>query len=194
MIIPDGKAQANLIFTGAALPTHAEVTFGIDVSSFAGEPADAAAQIATDWSSAGMDAAYVGDVTLNEVRVKFGPNDTGPFGSVFPGIDGSAANPAVPANTSLLVNKQTAMGGRVGRGRFYLPGVPSNQIDADGQVHSGFLGTIAGHLSDFLSKLGTDDLAMVLLHGESHATLGTALVLQLIPQNKLATQRRRLRA
>lgn len=193
MIIPVDFAQVNLRFAGDALPTGAEMVFGVNLTGFAGGPLDAANDVATAWTDANMDALYVGDVELRSVLVKFGPNTTGAFAETFVSVPGIGANPGVTPNTALLVKKATEVGGRQGRGRMFQPGVPSNQVDDDGNVKPGFLGTANSNYGDFLSKIAADQLPMALLHNEGSPTAAPFEVTSLTPGAVLATQRRRLR-
>lgn len=193
MFIPEDWAQVNLKFTGDAIPDVAEMTFGVNIASYVGAPADLASLVITHAGDADLTALWVGDVTLSSVLAKFGPNEDGPFAEVATDLSGTAANPAVPANTSLLIRKVTAVGGRHGRGRMFMPGVPSNQVDSDGTVHSGYLDTAHANWGDFLGKMTTDSAHPALLHAAPGLTPPPYLILDLLPATKLATQRRRLR-
>lgn len=193
MIIPDHFAQVNLKFGGPNLPTGAEMTFGVNITGYAGGPADAGPDIYTAWTDASVDDLYVGDTWLASVLVKFGPNDTGAFAEYVVNAHGSAGNPGVPANTALLVKKVTSFGGRKGRGRMFLPGIQSSVIDPNGNLHSGFLTTALANLNDFLGKLGAAQLPMALLHGDHETGLAPYEVNVLDIGSKVATQRRRLR-
>lgn len=193
MFIPEGYAQVNLQFTGDAAPTGAEVTFGLDVSGAASDPASTAATVAVHYQDAGLDGIHVGALVLSSILVKFGPNDVGPF-AVYPtDIAGTAANPSTLINGALLIHKVTPMGGRVGRGRMFWPGIPDNQVNADGAVSGGYLTSVAEWLEDFRGKLITDELIPVLLHAEPGIQPLDTPIDALLPQPKMATQRRRLR-
>ena len=193
MEIPLGYAQVNMKFTGDAAPTGAQITFGVSVDTFAGDPTAVGARVSDNWATASCDELYVGALTLDEILVKFGPNDDGAFGVYGVGSTGSGANPSVLVNGALLVRKTTDMGGRKGRGRFFLPGVPDGVCDADGTVHSGYLTSATEDLNSFLDKMATDDLAVVLLHNDPDVDPATTHVTGFQPAAKLATQRRRLR-
>jgi len=193
MLIPEGYAQINLLYTGDAAPTGAQVTFGADISGTAGDPMSIGSAVVSNYISASMDELHVGALTLSGVLVKFGPNETGPFATYPADVDGSAANPSVLVNGALLVHKTTDSGGRSGRGRMFFPGIPENQTDSDGTVHGGYLSTIAGLLEDWRGKLITDLIIPVLLHSDPETDLLPTEITGFVPQAKLATQRRRLR-
>jgi hypothetical protein len=193
VIIPLDYAQVNMKFTGDAAPTGAQITFGVDVSAFAGDPTNLGATVSSNWASASCDELYVGALTLAEILVKFGPNEDGPFGVYPVGVDGTAANPSTLCNGALLVRKVTSMGGRKGRGRLFLPGVPENHVDGDGSVASGYLTSATEDLNDFLGKMATDDARLVLLHNDPDVDPATTVVDSFAPSALMATQRRRLR-
>lgn len=193
MIIPDGFAQVNFRFIGDAAPTGAEVTFGADISATGGDPTSIAAAVSVAYQDAGLDGISVGACTLATILVKFGPNDTGPFVQFPVGLVGTAANPSTLVNGALLIHKVTPLGGRSGRGRMFWPGIPDNQVDADGNVHSGYLTSVGEWLEDFRGKLIADDIVPTLLHADTDVAPIDTPITGLLPQAQMATQRRRLR-
>jgi len=193
VIIPVDFAQVNLKFTGSALPTGAEMTFGMNTVGNPGSVAAWADDVAGAWDDAGLVELYTGQVRLSSILVKAGPNSTGPFVEQPYDFLGTAANPAVTANTSMLIRKVTDTGGRQGRGRFFLPGVPEGKVDPDGTFDSGYLDSAVADWESFLGKLGTDQLPMALLHGDGSPVATPHEVLDLSPATQAATQRRRLR-
>lgn len=193
MIIPEDFAQVNLKFTGDAIPTGAEMTFGINTVGNPGGVPAWADDVVSNWDSAGMAELYTGQVTLASVLVKAGPNATGPFIETLAGIPGTAANPAVTANTAMLIRKVTDTGGRQGRGRFFLPGIPEGHCDPDGTLDTGYLESATADWEAFLGKMGTSQLPMALLHGAGSPVAVPHEILDLVPATKAATQRRRLR-
>lgn len=190
MIIPDGFAQANLQFGGADFPSGAEITFGVSLASYAGDPTSAAEDIAaitnTDLAS------FWGPLTnFVQVLVKFGPNDDGPFGT-FPGGGGGAGSGLnVPANTSVLIRKNTALGGRKHNGRLFWPWVSEGNVTGAGVIAGGVVSTMQTEFEGWLDDLLGADLPMVLLHGDALTAPDT--VTSLSVQAQVATQRRRLR-
>lgn len=193
MIIPDGFAQVNLVFSGSGMPTGGEVTQGINVQAFAGNPTECAETIAAGILTSAIEDLWVAQVTLAEVRVKFGPNATGPSGVATMGEAGDAGGTGWTPNTSMLVQKVTALGGRAGRGRSYWPGVPEAMVDVAGALDTTFQATAQGVFDDWLAKLAADDLNAVVLHGAgSPISLPTAIQAFVVAPI-VATQRRRLR-
>lgn len=160
MIIPLLNSQVNLLFAGPALASGAQMTFGVD-NSTGKLPATIADEVEALWISTLL-AAQGSEVTFTGVLVKNGPNDTGPSGSSSTASSGGAAGAAVPANTSILITKNTAQGGRQGRGRFFMPGAPEGNVTAAGVVDGTYQASTQSHADDFFDGLVTLDLPMIL--------------------------------
>lgn len=193
MLIPNGYGQVNFIFTGTNLPTGAEMTFGIDVTGYGGDPAAAAADIQTENIAAAIDDMYVNSQELVAILVKYGPNATGPSALVPVSLVGNQATASAGPNTAALIHKQTAFGGRAGRGRMYLPGIPENSIENNGALSSGYF-TAWDTVWDALRiGLASVDLPMVLLHDAGSPITTPTPITSLVLDPTTATQRRRLR-
>ena len=193
MQIPVGFAQANLRFTGANIPTGAEVTLGLDVAGFAGTVVQCAQGVLQELIDSNVKRNWVNDQTLSEVEVKYGPNATGPSAKVPASLTGLKTDSPLPANVTALANKNTAFGGRAGKGRLYLPGMAEEDLDDTGKFSSGFVIALQGDLELFRTGLEAQDIGIVLLHGDgpplSIPTPVTSFTVQALP----ATQRLRLR-
>lgn len=193
MEIPVGYAQANFIFTGAACPTGAEITLGLDVSGFSGTPSDAGDALEVAWNSGQVPNSYTDDVTLASILVKFGPTATGPS-AVWPvGAAGGQATQSAPPQVAYLIQKQTALGGRAGRGRLYLPGVPDNAVDDGGNLTGGIDTDTTTRFNDFAIAAALADLSPVLLHGDNSPISLPTPITSFACDSMVATQRRRLR-
>lgn len=192
MIIPVNFAQVNLIFTGASVPTGAEVTFGVDNQGSTLTATLIADTVDTAYSNSGIAAEIADDVDLTTILVKKGPNATGASASEPSGNPGTGGEQSSP-NTAWLVRKETASGGRAGHGRFFLPGVPDGSMFANGQITSGHVTAMQLALDTFLLELEAQDIPMVVLHGAGSPISTPTLVTGLLCQTTAATQRRRLR-
>lgn len=106
-------------------------------------------------------------------------------------VQGGIGNQGTEANTAALVRKNTAQGGRPGRGRMYIPGISEDFVDVAGFLSAAYFNDIQVFATDFLNTLGVNDVPMELLH--SSAAISPSLVTSLSCQNQVATQRRRLR-
>ena len=191
-VIPSGYAQINWKFTGTSCPNGAEVTLGVDVSSYGGTPAAAAGDAISAYNTT-VDAITPATVTLSSVLVKFGPNATGPSAEVSSGNAGSGGGASASPNVAWLVHKQTAQGGRAGRGRMYWPGVQESEVDPSGVLSTAFVTGAQTAMNNFLSALATDLLIPVVLHGATSPLSTPTTILTLSVDGRAATQRRRLR-
>lgn len=194
MIIPVGYAQANLRFTDDAAPNGSEITLGLDLGDFAaGSPSDAANAVADAWTPT-VHTILSNELVLSEVYVKFGPNDTGASGSTARAVAGGAAGSAVTPNTAILVHKTTTSGGRRGRGRFYVPGMPEPEVGPHGFLTGGYVNSLQNEFDDFYAALTTAGLTPVVLHAPGiSATPAPSEVVGFVVQGLAATQRDRMR-
>lgn len=193
MIIPTGYAQANFRYTGSSSPHGAEWTLGLDVGGVAGDPDDVAQLLYSNYDTSGIQGVLTIGWSLVEVYVKFGPQETGPSGSKFGGLPGDSTSDAVEPNTALLVHKNTAFGGRAGRGRAYLPGFSDTSVLDNGSIIPATLDAVNGFLTTFRNKIITDDLIPVVLHGPGSPLTTPTPIVSLTADSRVATQRRRLR-
>lgn len=104
---------------------------------------------------------------------------------------GSRSSDNCPANTSALLQKRCAVGGRRNRGRFYLPCPSGDDVENTGNFDSTAMPLFETYASDALTTLQAAGLEMVILHQVAPFT--PSVVTTLLPQQKVATQRGRLR-
>jgi hypothetical protein len=131
------------------------------------------------------------DIALQRTIVKFGPSETGPSGEFVDTRTGSITGDGSSAAVAALCRKITELGGRKGRGRWYLPGMAEANVTSGGALNATYLGNLNTDLEVFRAFIdGTVDAAMVLLHND--LTTPT-LVTELVAQGTVATQRRRQR-
>jgi hypothetical protein len=190
MIIPAGYAQVTHLFTGDAVPTGAAITYGVE-NTGAADAADIA--VAAHLALANnFEAHWPDSLTLDRTLVKRGPNATGQSAEHIEPIVGDNDVEAAPPNTAYLVSKRTALGGRQGRGRMYLPGCDDNTVTTGGLLSPAQMTQTQGDLDAWFAEPGMFGFfPMVLLH--SSAGLAPTTVLELTLQQKVATQRQRLR-
>lgn len=189
MTIPAGYGQATFVYTGSAVPNGAAWTMGFSSSGFAGSVQAAADSIRDSWVEEFAPLTNI-NTRLDHVLVKFGPDATGPSAISTSLQLGGVNDPPSPAAVALLVRKQTALGGRQGRGRFYLPGLWDGAIDGGGLVLAGTVTAFQGACDDFLGKMAADGLDCYLLHD---GALAPTAITSLSVQGVVATQRRRQR-
>jgi hypothetical protein len=188
MIIPLGKQQVTHVFGGTSLPRGAAVTFGADV--LGGQTPDESAEFFHDTFGDLVMPQLQSGVTLLETRAKYGPQATGPFGLFTDPRAGGQAGDSAPPNVAYLVEKRTALGGRSGRGRMYLPGVNEGRVNDNGTIVSASRTAIQTAIDAWFTALDNGGVAMYILHNaSSDATIVTSLDVDPVA----ATQRRRLR-
>lgn len=192
MTIPSGYAQTNLRFTGAGCPTGAEITWGWDISAYASDVDTLAEDVFTAWGNEVM--VYLSDqITLSSCLAKFGPDATGPSAIFSGSVGGGDTSDSGYPGASLLVRKNTAAGGRAGRGRIFVPGIPEAAIGPDGVVDSGKVTQLNTGVTDFLIVLGTPNLEPVILHQPGSPLTTPTPITSISAQGQIATQRRRNR-
>lgn len=192
MIIPLNYAQVNLIWGGVYLPFGAQTTFGIVVDGILGDPSADAATIKATVVDHFLENMADG-VLLESVDVKYGPNNVGPTGSSASGAAGTIAGTGLSPNVTWLVTKNTAIGGRQGRGRMYIPGLVEGNVDGAGAITGGIVAAFQADLTQFLADMAGDGFDLVLLHSEDSPAEDPYPITSLTVQATAATQRRRLR-
>lgn len=97
-----------------------------------------------------------------------------------------------PANTCVLVRKNSVLSGKKNRGRFYLPpfNITQTDVDVNGDIATAALAEPQTGANTTLAALATADLPMVILH---HGTGVPTPVASLTVEGTVATQRRRIR-
>jgi len=189
MIIPTGYAHNVVLFDGSALPTGAAITFGVknNLAASASDIAEAVWNILHDFD---FTTLFANTARLIGVRTKLGPNSTGPSAEFLAVDTGSRAGDPGNASSSVLVKKNSALGGREGRGRFFIPAISESDIGTGGVLTGGFQGVVQSVVDDILTNLGSSDIPMYLLHNSG--TTPTA-VTALTVDARVANQRRRQR-
>lgn len=190
--IPAGYAQINYVFTGTAIPLGAEVTFAVQLDDPADTPATVGAKAIAALNGSTLMAHLSSGVAVTSTLVKFGPDATGPSAVTGANLVGGGTAAASP-NVAFLVRKNTSSGGRAGRGRNYWPGVPEAAVSEAGVVPSNIAAAMDGDLAALLASLLASDIPMVLLHEVGAPLVNPSTVTSYVLDNKVATQRRRLR-
>jgi len=192
MLIPEGAAQINVIHTGAGVPTGAQWTLGVDLTGNTGDPEQVGKDFEVVLLNSGIYGFVATGVNATSVLVKFGPNATGPSflePANEPGTGNATGSPAV----SFLIHKTTAEGGRTGRGRFFLPGVPESSVAPGGVLEGGIATALGASLADFHADLVAANLSPLLLHAETSPVTGATPITAFSCDSRVATQRRRNR-
>lgn len=187
-MIPTGYAQFSIVWTDETIDGEAHNVLGCRLDIVA--TPDAIATAILGHVDDNLRPQVSAALTLDRVDVKFGPDDTGPSGTAAGGLNGGIAGNVTPANLTSLIQKQTLLGGRRGRGRVYMPGVPEANTQPNGNLTVAYQGALAGSWNQFRLDMEASDLPLFLLH--SDATTPTEIQLFSV-DIRPATQRRRLR-
>lgn len=190
MIIPAGYAQANFIFAGPDFPTGAQITLGLNNNARTDSLEDQADEIALLFAN-NLAGYWSGEQDNTTVLLKEGPNSTGNQVEV-PGAGLGTGNSTsdLPA-AAVLIRKNTAFGGRKGRGRWYWPSPSVLFVDDGGQLSSGFVSGLQSAIDAFHGDLVTANLEPYVLHADA-GTVPYPITSWSV-QTTLATQRRRQR-
>lgn len=194
MEIPAGYAQITLGFSGAMAPTGAAVVYGVlwdeeFPSSFMSEALDeAVAAFGTRFMP-----AITNQLTLSSALIKVGPNVTGPSLEKGYSVTGGSGNVGGYPGACYLLTKRTAFGGRAGRGRMFLPGVPEATIEPGGLLTSGTATAMTTAATNWLADHATNAVPVVLLHNAGSPLTEPTPVTEMACSARTATQRRRNR-
>jgi hypothetical protein len=201
--LPSGHSLCQLLFTGAAVPSGAAISFDV-LHSVAGlDPVGVATQVISLYGTH-LKATITPDVTLAGVRVKQGPMETGPFALVSANVPGTDTGASDAPPVALLVRKNTAAGGKSGSGRMYVPGLGSTRVTVGGDVQTSDITTRQTAWTAFLAALTAAQIPMFVAHtfgtyvnskGETVTVpaVSPTPVTNLAVQSRAATQRRRQR-
>lgn len=196
LLIPPGYAQASLRLDLAGDPDPMYITFGIDIGDAGGDLASVVDAI-YDAGEAVIPTILSSAYVSPGVQLAVGQDGGGALTGYFAFdelIEGADTGTSCPQNTSYLIQKRTGRLGRSGRGRMFVPGVVEGMVGPTGLITDAQREAVTNGWQTFLDSLalGTPSIPMVLLHAESLDLVPT-LVTSLICDQKVATQRRRLR-
>lgn len=194
-IIPPGYAEVTLPIRHSLVNRGAAVVFGVHALGSAFTP-DEQAQLVFDAFTETLGLRLDANTTMGPLRLAIGQDGGDPVlgfsGATVPG--GRTMNSTSPAVAALL-RKRTALGGRRGRGRMYLPWACAEADVTEGGVIGGTtLSGLQDAAPQFLEDLEAVGLGMpmVLLHstGSTPVPIPTN-VTSLQVETIVATQRRR---
>lgn len=182
--------EVELSIPGDAGP--ALLTFGVGpVASFNAQ--EVAVIVADACNNAGSISNTMHSTTIQTkvtARRRISVSDVA-IGELDVNVPGTQGGDAISPQVALLVSKTSGLAGRSNRGRMYIPGQSESNVDGAGTVLSTFRTTAQGAMDTFLGDLDTLETPMVILHNDPADT--PTVVTALTVQNKVATQRRRLR-
>jgi hypothetical protein len=201
LIIPVGFAQVTIPFLHTGSPREAVITFGVSSSAWGGDYQGMCDAILTVWMGS-LGNEQDSEVTIGPVRASIGQDGGDPISAEGTATDnGGRGQATLPSNVALLVKKASNVGGRRGRGRFYVPwiiadGEAGDVGNIDGTALAAFNVDAANFRNDLALGTGIDSEApMYILHDSSGSGTEPApsQVTALVVDPLVATQRRRLR-
>lgn len=199
--IPEFHQQIVLNFAHPLTPRRMSVTFGgFRPADPDPNPEFIANRVAGSFTDSTLQARMDASITLTTIEVVVGPTPNPVIFEKAFNLQGGTAFDTPPLNTALLVKKNSALGGRANRGRFYWPGFLSeSDISEVGVIQAASVTAIQADMTAFFDGLGDLDagdelgVEMVILHDSSSPASSPTLVTSLTVDTTAATQRRRMR-
>jgi hypothetical protein len=195
LIIPPGYAQAVLKWQLTGDPELMVSTIGYDVSGAGGDFNAFADGLAATYYAAFGAAGRLSVYTFKGVTLYVGQDGTPPtvYESIVTGAAGTNAGNPPPSNCAMLMRKLTALGGRRGRGRSYLPpfALAETDVTATGAITEAVRSGIESNLTGWL----VTSREPVLLHSDGGLTPAPAPtpITSIKLDSIIATQRQRMR-
>lgn len=192
--LPAGYGQARILFRGISATSDSVVTFGYKqiATDDPAEHAEAFYNALTGTGAPFIASAFSNAYVFSGVYCTW-MDETGPLvGEFLQPVTGAASIQPVPANCAMLLRKATALGGRKGRGRAFLPPVWTAEanIGPTGAIPGADAAAVALKWNAFRTALATAGIELRLIHNEA---IIPTLITALSVDTTLATQRRRMR-
>lgn len=199
IVIPEGYAQAVFVMQLAGRPRPYGITMGFHDPTGLMNPQAVVNAVAAAAEAEGSIFDTTGPVWSNAYTY-LGVNltymtSTGPVLESNPAasVGGNVLQP-LPPNVSLLCRKSTARGGRKGRGRLFLPPawIAESNVDSLGVIAGAQVTQIQNFLNVWMGEITAGPLDAVLFHEDP--LTAPDVILALLAESSVATQRRRLRS
>lgn len=199
MPIPEDYYEARFLFQSNASPRVMSTACGFlrdDLTTpTASEAALEIRELSVDTGMPMDNAEYIDDYTFLGVEVALGTATGDIIGQDLLSAVGTLVDSVVPSNCAMIVQKNTASGGRRYRGRFYFPPIILNDgaVDPAGNINSTPLGTMQGNFDAWWTALVAAHWVPVLFHQGAGAPAPTPIT-SFTVQSLIGTQRRRMRS
>lgn len=193
MVIPPDGAAVTVPIRHSSVTRRSVITFGCDNLTGSNDPDAVASIIQGAIDNAGGLASIVDNgCTLGPVEIRLGQVGADPLlGFASTTFLGTRSQSSVSPNVALLVKKRSALGGRMNRGRMFIPwAVREDQLDEGGIIAAADVTTAQNAMNTMLADLTAANVPMHIFH-QTALVLAPA-VTALIVDPLVATQRRRL--
>lgn len=179
-------AQVTLIFSGSNVPTGAACTFG-------GTEVDGSPTLFLE-TLEGMFGTFIGEAsvttcTINEIRYKIGPEQSGPTYVRATNLAGDQGTDPVAPNTALLIRKHVPGKSARFSGRVFWPGVSDTDLNPGGTLTGAAITRLQDACDDLWSSMSNAGFVPRVFSEGSNPEPVSDFVLQ----PRVASQRRRLR-
>lgn len=187
---PKLPSQALLTFDfgGVGLPFPATPSIGL--------VGDALQYLEPTWQATVVQASTdlvqltcTSTVTLNEVRVKIGPEELGPTLTLPVGEPGAEGANQTPPQVALLIRKEVIGITTRRMGRMFWPGVSDGNVDAAGLLDPTARADYSNAFADWQAAVCGSELQLCLFDETSDVRIVNSIPVQ----PRVSTQRRRLR-
>jgi hypothetical protein len=206
-LIDGNDGELTIDYAGAGLPHGANTVIGIHKTTAAALNQSDCDYLALRWSLR-ITELLSSSVSQVSATLKCGPNETGPsFLSTT--VQAGLATAMGASAPSVLVRKNTALGGRRGRGRIYLPGISESNIDPGGYLNGTYLASVQSNFVSLMTDWLTINCVPTVTHSANlidnpspppfqipdptWVPIGPTVVTSFSVQAQVATQRRRQR-
>ena len=192
--IPDQFAQINHVLSLTGDNEEMMVTMGLNLNSTESTDDLAVVNAAFTAFANRFKAFLYSAYTFKRIdaRINRGAGIISVSSSATP-VAGTGSSQPLPQNCAYLIHKQTAAGGRTGKGRWYLPSAAEGVVDSVGNIDGATITAMntacASYLSDMSAISGVNSVTLL------HSLVGDIPndIVSMVLDGKIATQRRRLR-
>ena len=196
LYLPAGFYAYSFQLEGIALPNGGAVT-GCGENTLDQAPEQIAIKLATRFI-ANLLPSMTEEARLGSVYVRNGQAaGAGPSFVHETNNDGSLTFSASSPAIAMLCKWITSIGGRRGRGRWYLPGITEDRVDRAGVLPATTVASVTQNLQNFRAGMATDSCPIAVGHRYPAGFAGFKLAPTLITSGscdgRVATQRKRQR-
>lgn len=193
VVIPPSFAQASVEHWLAGYTRPAVTVWGVKILGVPDDDpvgmANAFQNLYRDTLGSQIDA----NVTIRSTRIVIGQDGGDPLVGVATDFgNGGATRESVAPALSLMVSKNTGLGGRKNRGRAYFPwAISDTGVAENGAIATTNLSAWQSNLTDFLEAVDTADLFEGLYVLHSDPSVPPTKITSMVPNPVVRTQKQR---